>query len=186
MLPQLSGLPGKWQFSAFNDLTANIILFQFASSHVFYKAAMRTLQDKCVCLESSSWLHIPGFTAWHPALCSSVCSCSLWAFVGCCLASPCPAVYFLKRKNVGPAVKRCGFTKRTLIRRLMRDGEGRSQEVFTVWVCGLCICANQLVKTSSMHTCTQIHTWSKSHHLFLNALKTSRVYIYIPIYLTLK
>lgn len=64
---------------------------------------------------------------------------SSWALMSCRLDGLCPAVCFSKRKNVGPAVKHCGFTKLTLIRRLMRDRGGEG--VWMWFLCGWVVCA---------------------------------------------
>lgn len=83
-----------------------------ATTFVFCQLAQISLQGESVYLESSSWLHIPALSARRPALCSSVCSCSLRALVGCSLDSLRVQLFILFcKKNVWPAVRYCGFTK---------------------------------------------------------------------------
>lgn len=63
--------------------------------------------------------------------------CVTWVLLGLHglpTGRPVSSCLFFKRKNVGPAVEHCGFTKLTLIRRLMRDREGRGVDVVYVEV----------------------------------------------------
>lgn len=87
-------------------------IISVATTFVFCQLAQISLQGESVYLESSSWLHIPARSARRPALCSSVCSCSLRALVGCSLDSLRVQLFILFcKKNVWPAVRHCGFTK---------------------------------------------------------------------------
>lgn len=82
----------------------------------------------------------------------------------CRLAGLCPA-----RKNVGPAVKCCGFTKLTLIKRAAerQRGEtcGRFLCGYVVQVCE-CVCVWELIDgQKGSHMAKNVHTWSGFHQL---------------------
>lgn len=73
---------------------------------------------------------------------------------------------FFKRKNVGPAVKHCGFTKLTLIRRLMRDREVGGNA-------GLYVHIVQVKQKSreTAQTHQNVHTWSRLRARLLFSIK---------------